>query len=269
MANTFLDAESRAGLQLTRTFDLATAMQEALMPDERPVRRPAFELRGMYRPVAECGGDLWLWRELGDGRVLVLIGDATGHGAAPALLAAMAKGAVDACWQLMGADLDPGELLVSLNRSIFRASHTRYLMTAFAVVLDKAAGTVRYANAGQNFPYLITAPPTERLEVLIARGNALGAAAEVRYETRERSLVMGERIILYTDGIIDAGAPQIEPFGEKRLRAVLSALAHERAVRLPELLLAEVERYLAGAQLADDITLAAVELGPTARAAES
>lgn len=261
VANTYLDAEARAGQSLTQTFDLAGAMQEALMPDERAVRRPTFELRGAFRPVEACGGDLWVWRELGQGRLLFLIGDATGHGAAPAMLAAVAKGAIDAHWQLAGPDLDPAALLRTLNRSVHRAGRTRYMMTAFAAVLDKQAQTLRFANAGQNFPYFLRADGG--LEALVARGNTLGATAEVRFETHTRPMRMGDRVLLYTDGIIDAGAPAREPFGERRLRAALQGLAHERATRIPQLLLAEVDEFVGATELSDDITLACAEFGPT------
>ena len=266
MANTYLDAEARGGEQLTRTFDLATAMQESLMPDEKVVRRPTFELRGVFAPVAECGGDLWSWRELGKGRLLLLIADATGHGAAPALLAAVAKGAIDANWQLMGADLDPGKLLGALNRSIYRAGRTRYMMTAFAAVLDKNAQQLRYANAAQNFPFFISSPDGKpKVEVLVARGNTLGAAGEASYETHSRSMTTGDKLVLYTDGIVDAVAPDTGPFGDRRLRAAIQAMAHERATRIPKLLMAEIERYSAGEERVDDITMCAAEFGPTDR----
>jgi len=256
MANTFLDAEARGGSELVHTFDLATAMQESLMPDDKIVRRPTFELRGVFSPVAECGGDLWAWRELGKGRLLLVIADATGHGAAPALLAAVAKGAIDANWQLMGAELDPGTLLTALNRSIHRAGRTRYMMTAFAAVLDKSAGELRYANAAQNFPFFIDASgQVPKVEVLVARGNTLGAAAEVDYETHVRPMRMGDKLLLYTDGIVDAVSPTLGPFGERRLRAVVQAIA--------------AERYSAGATLVDDITMCAAEFGPTGAGAKS
>lgn len=257
MANTFLDAEARGRSNLTRSFDLATAMQESLMPDERPVRRQHVELKGLFRPVAECGGDLWAWRELHAGKVMVVIADATGHGAAPALLAAVAKGAIDAHWQMSLDDMDPGELLTVLNRAVHRTGRKRYMMTAFAAIIDPAANVLRYANAGQNFPYFIKRHGD--VEALVARGNALGAAAEARFESLERAMHQGDKLLLYTDGITEAGSPAYEPWGEKRFRAAVAALAGERAVRIPEMLMTEVEQYLEGRELSDDITMVAVE----------
>jgi serine phosphatase RsbU (regulator of sigma subunit) len=262
IANTYLDVEARGKKSLSKALDLATAIQEALMPDDRPVRRSGVALRGLFRPVAECGGDLWTWQDLGGGRLLLLVGDATGHGAAPAMLTAVAKGGVDALRQVLGEALDPAQLLGELNRAIYRTGRTRYLMTAFAAVIDAARGEIRFANAGQNFPYLITRGDHGRvkLEALVARGNSHGAAADAPYVTATRRLDPGDKLVLYTDGVIDAGSPAFEPFGEKRFRAALVALAEAPAARLAEGLLGEVDAYLSGRPFADDMTLVVAEV---------
>jgi serine phosphatase RsbU (regulator of sigma subunit) len=262
IANTYLDLEARGKGSLSRVMDLATAVQEALMPEDRAVKRSGVSLRGVFRPVADCGGDLWTYQELGNGKVLLLIADATGHGAAPAMLTAVAKGGVDAMRHVAGESLDPAQLLGALNRSIYRAGRTRYMMTAFAAVLDTKAWTVTYANAGQNFPYVIAKGENGRakIEALVARGNTLGAAPEAPYQSQQRRLAPGERLVLYTDGIIDAGAPGMEPFGEKRFRAVLATNTDTPAARLPEAIFAEMDGYVAGRPLGDDVTLVCAEI---------
>jgi serine phosphatase RsbU (regulator of sigma subunit) len=261
IANTYLDVEARGKKSLSKALDLATAIQEALMPDDRAVKRSGVAIRGLFRPVAECGGDLWTWQDLGSGKILLLIGDATGHGAAPAMLTAVAKGGVDALRLVLAETLDPAKLLAELNRAIYRAGRTRYLMTAFAAVIDAARGEIQFANAGQNFPYLITKGDHGRpkLEALVARGNSLGAAPDAPYTTVTRRLDPGDKLVLYTDGVIDAGSPAFEPFGEKRFRAALVALAETPAARLAEGLLAEVDAYLGGRPFADDMTLVVAE----------
>jgi len=98
------------------------------------------------------------------------------------------------------------------------------------------------------------------LEPLVARGDALGSAPETTYETRGRNLEVGDRLVLYTDGFIDAGAPERDPFGEKRFRAAIAGLQHQPAVRLPDLLVARVEEYLEGTIVTDDMTCVAFEL---------
>lgn len=258
LANVFLDTEAASRGTLKGAFDLATAMQEALMPEDRPVRRDGFELRGFYRPVAECGGDLWAWRELGGGKVLVVIADATGHGAAPALLAAAAKGAIDAKWQTSPDDMDPGDLLSVMNRAVYRVGQRQYMMTAFAAVIDPVTETIRYANGGQNFPFFLTG---EKVEVLVARGNQLGAAAEASFETHTREMKHGQRVLLYTDGITEAGTPHIDPYGERRFRRAIARVASEPTLRIPEILVQGMDDFLGDVEVADDITLVVAQCG--------
>lgn len=260
LANVFLDTEKASRGTLKGHFDLATAMQEALMPEDRPVRREGFEVRGYYRPVAECGGDLWAWRELGDDKLMVVIADATGHGAAPALLAAAAKGAIDAKWQSSPSDMDPGDLLSTMNRAVFRVGQKRYMMTAFAAVIDPRARKIRYANGGQNFPFFIAG---DKVEVLVARGNQLGAAADVSFETHEREMNLGDKLLLYTDGITEAGTPFISPYGERRFRRAIAAHAKEPTLRIPELLVAGMDEFLGDVEASDDITLVVAQCGKT------
>jgi hypothetical protein len=256
MANTFLGASTAGGAALASRIDLAHAAQTALMPDERLVSGKGYALKGVYRPVAECGGDLWAWRELDDGRLLVVIGDATGHGAAPALLAAAARGAIDGVWQTRGERLEPAELLRALNRAAYRTGRRRYLMTAFALVLDPSTGEMTYANAGQNFPYVVSG---ESIEALVARGNPLGSAPEAEFSTHTRTLEPGQRVLLFTDGIVEAENARGEPLGERRFRAAVSRLAGERLIRVPEALLAVSEAHVGDRAIEDDLTLVIVE----------
>jgi serine phosphatase RsbU (regulator of sigma subunit) len=260
LANVFLDSEAASRNTLRGAFDLATAMQESLMPDDRPVRRDRFELRGYYRPVAECGGDLWAWRELADDKFLVVIADATGHGAAPALLAAAAKGAIDAKWQASPDDMDPGDLLSVMNRAVYRVGQRQYMMTAFAAVIDPRANVIHFANGGQNFPFFLTG---DKVEVLVARGNQLGAAPEANFETHSREMKDGDKLLLYTDGITEAGTPFVDPYGERRFRRAIAKHAGESPQRLPDILVGGMDAFLGDVEVSDDITMVVAQCGRT------
>ena len=96
---------------------------------------------------------------------------------------------------------------------------------------------------------------------MIARGNSLGAAAEASYETHERTINPGDRLILYTDGVPDAGSPVMEPWGERRFRAALESMSDQRTARVPELIKAELDRYVGSTELADDVTMLAFHYG--------
>jgi len=256
LANTFLGAEAEDRLDVAKTLGLANAIQESLMPEERPVRRRRWELRGLFRPVADCGGDLWGWRELGPDKILLVVADATGHGAGPALLSAVAKGTMDAHAQMTGVDCDPGELLSALNKAILRVGQRVFMMTAFAIVIDLRKREMTFANAGQNFPFLIR---NDALEALVVRGDQLGVRENPDFVTHTKAILPGDKILMYTDGIVEAGEPVSEPFGERRFRKLVQSMGPVAASNIPLRIFADVEAYLEGQAIHDDVTLVAFE----------
>jgi serine phosphatase RsbU (regulator of sigma subunit) len=256
LANTFLDAEAQGREGMVKIFGRANAMQAALMPEELPVIRPKWRLRGLFQPVTDCGGDFWGWRELSDGKVLIVIADATGHGAGPALLSAVAKGTMDAHAQHKGAACDPSELLTALNAAILRVGQRVLMMTAFAVVIDVDKKEMRFANAGQNFPFLVR---EDKLEALVVRGDQLGASEKPQFVTKTKAIHPGDRILLYTDGIVEAGQPQNAGYGERRFRRLVQKMGEVDAAEIPTQILAAVEEWLDGGAIHDDVTMVAFE----------
>ena len=257
LANTFLDAEAQGREGMVKIFGRANAMQQALMPEELPVIRPKWRLRGMFKPVTDCGGDFWGWRELSDHKVLLVIADATGHGAGPALLSAVAKGTMDAHAQHKGADCDPAELLAVLNTAILRVGQRRLMMTAFAVIIDIDKREMHYANAGQNFPFLVR---KDKLEALVVRGDQLGAKESPEFKSKVKAIHPGDKILLYTDGIVEAGQPQNAEFGERRFRRLVQRMHRVSAADIPSRILSVVEASLDGGAIHDDVTMVAFEL---------
>jgi sigma-B regulation protein RsbU (phosphoserine phosphatase) len=252
VANAHLYVERQGKAVAKQQMTLATAMQDSLVPDERPVRRGQMVLRGMFRPATEVGGDFWTWEDLGAGKILVAAGDVTGKGIAAAMLAATAKGVASAMRAAQGTQLDPAEFLRALNGAIWRAARTRWFMTCFAVVVDCDRGELFCANAGHNFAYVMG---PDGLHQIVIRGDALGSAQNAQFVAEKRQLGAGESVLLYTDGIVDVVGPNGEQFGEKRLRRLLERSRGTRAGALPDLVLAEVEAHAAGRRMPDDITM--------------
>lgn len=256
LANTFLNEEAQGREGMVKVFGSANLMQAALMPEELPVIRPKWQLRGLFRPVTDCGGDFWGWRELSDTKVLMVIADATGHGAGPAILSAVAKGTMDAHAQFKGEDCDPGELLTVLNAAILRVGQRVLMMTAFAVIVDVEKREMTFANAGQNFPFMMR---QGKLEALVVRGDQLGAKAKPHFKTEVKPIAPGDKLLLYTDGIVEAGEPENAGFGERRFRRLVQSLKDESAADIPEKILTVVEGSLDGASIHDDVTMIAFE----------
>jgi len=98
----------------------------------------------------------------------------------------------------------------------------------------------------------------------VARGNALGAVAQTRFQTQRRPLLPGERLFLYSDGIVDQTSDAGEPYGEKRLRSALAQSSGDEAPAVLDRVLADFERHTGTTQLGDDVTLVIVACEPRA-----
>jgi phosphoserine phosphatase RsbU/P len=218
-------------VELAKDVELTAAVQEAFMPRRDAVQLGDVRLAGAYVPASRCGGDWWSFRPLAHGRTLVLIGDATGHGIAAAMVTAAVKGCIDVALERLGDEPDLGQLLDTLDAAIRRVGAGQFHMTMFVTLLDPGAGEVRFANAGHNVPYVCRPREGKRpeLKVLPARGNPLGSGEGPVYEVGERPLVRGDVIVWYTDGIVEghgeAHDDELRPFGDRRMQRALRELA--------------------------------------------
>src|SRR5205814_3293064 len=126
-------------------------------PGAEPVHRATLTFAGFYQPAAQTGGDWWTWSELVGGKILLVIGDVTGHGVPSAMITAAAKAACDVARHVHGDDVTVSRLLEIMNQAIFEAGQRRFTMTCFAAIVDPKARSITYANAAHNFPYLFRA----------------------------------------------------------------------------------------------------------------
>lgn len=261
LARLALEFDMHKASQLVSIVDYTRATQEALMPDDKLIESDGIRIQGISLPAAQCGGDLWAWRSLGHGRVLIFIGDVTGHGVAPALLSATAAGCIHANAFAAGAALDPAALLGDVNRSLYRVARASYMMTAFAAIIDYTAGEIRYANAAQNFPFVMTFDVSGecKLVSLIARGPMLGYQPEVSFETCVHSFQPGNKLVMYTDGIVEAENPKGRSFGERRLRTRLQEIATRKVNEIAAGVLEDVHGFVNGRPPVDDITIVVIE----------
>lgn len=251
--------EANARVEVFRQMELAAAVQSAFVPSGELIQCGAVQISGLWAPASRCGGDWWWVHELADGRVLVLIGDVTGHGLPSAMVTAAAKGCYDVAQRLMGSRLDVVELLLLLDAAVRAVSGDAFHMTCFASLLDPAAGTVTYANAGHLVPYLCR-PQAEggvELGVLSARGTPLGASRQARYRAHTRDLEPGDTLVWYTDGIVESVDRGGRQFGDRRLQRMLRKIEHHsvdaRGVR--DHIVRAVLAFQGGVRAEDDITL--------------
>ncbi len=263
-----LMAEAAHKAALEKEVEIARAVQGALVPPSTLQRTGAAELLGYFQPATKCGGDWWMSKELADGRVLVLIGDVTGHGLPPALITAAAIG----CVETLPPNVTTEEALAHLDRAVARANQGEaglFMMSCFAMILDPAAETLTFCNGGHTNPYVIAHRDVGwRLASLLARGPLLGDIEPAMVRPVTTPLIPDDIYVLYTDGVSECYSPDGEQWGERRLQNALTRVVGQATEHGTDLSLADARamiidalRNFAGdAEQRDDITLVLVRV---------
>jgi serine phosphatase RsbU (regulator of sigma subunit) len=194
------------------------------------------------------GGDFYDFHLLPGGRLGLVVGDATGKGVPAALVMSTTLGMLRLAAQ---SSSSPGEMLQRVNEALFPYIPPNMFVTCFYAILDPKSGSLTYANAGHDLPYLCR---NGEAEELMARGMPLGLMPEMSYEEKETLLQAGEAALLYSDGLVEAHSPQGDMFGFRRLRARVAEHGGERS--LGDFLMEELYSFVGeGWEQEDDITL--------------
>jgi serine phosphatase RsbU (regulator of sigma subunit) len=243
--------------RLEQELEVAKAIQETLVPTAEPVDQGPLKFAGFYQPAAQTGGDWWTWHNLIDGKVLLVIGDVTGHGVPSAMITAAAKAACDVARYVYRDDVTVTGLLEIMNYAIFESAQRRFVMTCFASIVDPKRRTITYANAGHNFPYLFRHTSDGRGEFgsLMVRGNRLGDDRNSRYEAKTTELLPGDVVVWYTDGIVECENASGEEYGEKRFRASVRRAAALDAGEMRDAIVSDAAAYFGQVSRKDDITM--------------
>jgi len=232
---------------------VARSIQQALLPllPQSLPQLEGWQITPYYQPAREVGGDFYDFFELGDGRLGVVEGDATGKGMPAALVASAACSMLRAVAQALGSS-SPGEVLRQVNEALLARIPQNMFVTCFYAILEPNSASLSYANAGHDLPYLHRR--SGQVEELMARGMPLGLMPGMGYEEKETILEAGEAALFYTDGLVEAHDPKGEMFGFPRLRALIAEHGEERSLGV--LLLEDLYSFVGeGWEQEDDITL--------------
>jgi serine phosphatase RsbU (regulator of sigma subunit) len=242
--------------RIEQELEVAKAIQETLVPTSDPVDRDVLKFAGFYQPAAQTGGDWWTWSELPGNRILLVIGDVTGHGVPSAMITAAAKASCDVARHIYDAEVTVTRLLEIMNYAIYESAQRRFVMTCFASIVDLKARTITYANAGHNFPYLFRQGDGKgEFGSLMIRGNRLGDDQTSRYEAKTTDLLPGDVLVWYTDGIVECENEAGEEYGEKRFRASVRRSAALDAGEMRDAIVGEATTFFGEAPRKDDITM--------------
>jgi serine phosphatase RsbU (regulator of sigma subunit) len=227
---------------------LARSIQQASLPEEVP-QLEGWQISPYYRPAREVGGDFYDFIEIDDERLGIVLGDATGKGVPAALVMASTRSMLRAVAQ--ASNYSPADVLGRVNDSLVADIPPNMFVTCFYAILDPKSASLSYANAGHDLPYVRRGGDCEEL---MARGMPLGLMPGMSYEEKEIAFDAGEVAFFYTDGLVEAHAPDGEMFGFPRLRALIAEHAEKES--LEEALLGELYFFVGeGWEQEDDITL--------------
>jgi predicted ester cyclase len=249
------EREIRMRERIEQELRLARSIQQASLPEEVPSLE-GWQIAPYYQPAREVGGDFYDFLELKDGRLGLVVGDATGKGVPAALVMASARSMLRAVAQ--ASNYSPGDVLGRVNDSLFTDIPPNMFVTCFYAILDPKSATLSYANAGHDLPYLYRDSAAEELR---ARGMPLGLMPGMGYEEKQTILEAGEAALLYSDGLVEAHDPEGEMFGFPRLRALVAEHGEQRS--LGDFLLEELHSFVGeGWEQEDDITLLTLRCSP-------
>lgn len=239
---------------ITKEMEIAKEIQSALIPQFFP-STDRFTFAAHYRPAGPLGGDYFDLFLREEGILDLVIADVAGHNVGSALIVAEMRGAFQG--QPEASCLGCGDMLALLNESLHDdLSRAGLFVSMFYLRLDEQQLQLSYACAGHNPLLLIRANGS--VAELDADGMIIGVVPSCDFEEKTISLAVGDRLVLYTDGIIEAENHAGDMFGLKRLADAFARATKAESSAALDQALAALETFSAGVPLKDDLALVVV-----------
>jgi phosphoserine phosphatase RsbU/P len=233
----------------------AREIQEKLLPKSLP-EVAGYEVAGMTQPIRFVGGDYYNVVRLDPKHIALCIADVAGKGLPAALLISSFQAALR---PLMVQRLDPRELCGRLNRILCDLTPVGKFISFFYAVLNPSERRLTYCNAGHNPPLLIRA--NGRSMELNAAGAVLGQFPNWRYEQSDLQMDSGDKLVVFTDGLVEACDVDEEPFGEQNVVRIAQENPSSGARELMGLLTQAASRHCGG-RFQDDASLIVLRAEP-------
>ena len=243
--------EVRSRERLEQELRVAQLIQQQFLPKELPDLE-GWQVSAFYRPARAVGGDFYDFIDLPDGKVGIVAGDVTDKGVPAALVMASTRSILRS---EAARHSSPGTVLQRANELLYPDIPAHMFVTCLYAVLDPKTGTLLFANAGHNLPYVRS---DEGVKELSARGMPLGLMPGMDYEETTATLAPGEVMLLHSDGIAEAHDPSGEMFGFPRMHEIMKDCV--RADEVIDVMMTELDRFSgAGNEQEDDITLVSLK----------
>ena len=255
LENARLLEEERAKVRIEDELRIARGIQQGLLP-------PALPLVGWFRaagsslPSTQVGGDYFDVRQVSSGLWASVVADVSGKGVSSALLASLLQGTF---LMAPGESLHIESMMGALNTFLLERTHGEKYATIFYCTLD-SSGLLSYSNAGHPAPFLVSVDG--RLRKLHTSGMPVGMIEDAPFEMVQTQLALGDKIVIYSDGLTEAENAEGEFFDTERLRLCLRDNAGGDAPGLHAALREALDRFTEGGVVRDDITALVLEYAP-------
>jgi phosphoserine phosphatase RsbU/P len=230
---------------IQKELEIAQRIQLSILPASFPASK-SFRVAARYHPMSSVAGDLYDFLRGDDHEAGLLIADVSGHGVPAALIASMVKLAAEA--QRGDAD-DPSQLLLGMNSILFGNTQSQFVTAAY-VYLNASSQELRYSAAAH--PPMLLLRDGEVTEIA-ENGLMLAAFDFASYSTVTHSIRQGDRLVLYTDGMLEAMNSYQEEFGRNRLHSLVRETGSLNQSEAADHIISAIQRW--SAAQGDDLTL--------------
>ena len=238
-------------------LEMARRVQENLLPSARNfAERSEFRIAARFMFMDQLGGDLYDIIRAGKNGYGFVIADVSGHGVAPALISTMAKVSFN---DNSGWNKDTAVICGEVNNELCKLIEgTDYYLTAFYSHLNLETGVFQYTNAGHH-PIVLHRVSTGEIMQLTTRGTIVGAFMNAKYESKVINLMPDDRLLFYTDGLIEARNNRGAFYGMENLVKFIERSRDQKSDEVVDALVQDVREFCDNRPLEDDCTIFLVE----------
>jgi len=238
---------------LDEQMAIARHIQVTFLPDNDPVHE-GYDISGVNIPSGEVGGDYYDFIRIVDNQIGISIADVSGKGIPAALIMASFRASLIA---EIRNNYAIRTICKKVNALLYESLERENYVTAFYGVLDSKNDIFTFANCGHNQPILLH--KDDSVDLLQEGGVALGVIPEADYEERPISLISGDVLLLYTDGVTEADNSDGKQFGTERLVEVMKECRNGTAREIYQTIYDKVKEFASADHVFDDLTMVVVK----------